>query len=197
MKVYVIEYKIDKKSWISNIIKFFDKQNYSHTAMVIDGHFCECDGSDDFKGQRDYQCFNYYTIDNFLLNNPEKNRTVAFEIPRDFTKDEIDKMLNFWTSKEKSNLKYGYSKLFRFMYLSNIDWFLKAYYAITKKQYIPIGDTDKVNVCAESVMLCLAKVNCYLWQFNSEYRYLSAECTYPGIPAKVLKDYRYKLEKIN
>ena len=145
MSVYIIEY-LQEPSFISNTISKITGSRYSHSAMMIDNYWCELDAQDEYEGEPDYHVVEYDDIYHFLKTNPDKKRTVAFKVPHDFTSAEKIIGLDFWKNSEKNNIRYGYSKLFRFAYLSNFTPFLKAYYKWKKKPYIPIGDNDKYNV---------------------------------------------------
>jgi len=192
MSVYIIEY-LQEPSFISNTISKITGSRYSHSAMMIDNYWCELDAQDEYEGEPDYHVVEYDDIYHFLKTNPDKKRTVAFKVPHDFTSAEKIIGLDFWKNSEKNNIRYGYSKLFRFAYLSNFTPFLKAYYKWKKKPYIPIGDNDKYNVCSEAVGVCLRIMKWWLSDYNPKYAYLAPECTFPGTYAKCLQKYKVEV----
>lgn len=193
MKVYIVEF-LKEGSWISNIISKVTGSNYSHSGMFFNNIFYELDATEgkEYKGkgkEPDYHSYAYANLHDYMTNNLKKERTHIFEVPFDFEqKRMVDALIYFEGLKKK---RYGYTKLLRFICLSNFTWFLKIYYKICKKPYKPIGDTDKTNVCSEFVGIMLKKMGWILGNYNKKYTYLSPETTYPGLYAKILKDHRH------
>ena len=189
MNVYIIEFRRDIKSFISNAIHFFDKSDYTHSGIFIDRYFCELDATDDYKDEPDYHITSYGDVANFLNTNPNRDRTEAYGVPHDFSDSQIG--IDWWLGKESRNIKYGYDKLLRFIYLSNSTFFLKAYYKAKGHPYHPIGDSDNDNVCSEAVGLCLKRMGWWISDYDKRYDYLLPETVYPGLYAECLKDFRY------
>jgi hypothetical protein len=193
MIVYTIEYK--NKGILGGIIGWFTKQSYSHTAGFIDNVWVELDATNEYTKEPDYHTKQYKNIQDFLKNNPDKDRTVAFKIPYNFTSDECNAGIGFFRHHEKLDTPYGYKKLFRFIYLSKSTLFLKLYYKIKKRPYVPIGDKDGRDVCSEAWGIVLKKyMNWWFDKLDKKYAYLSPETTYPGMYAKILKKYRVEIK---
>lgn len=186
MKVYILEYVKDKSifSWITT---FFTKVKYSHTAMFMDGWFCELDAFDVYKGEPDYHMYKWINIKNFLTESQERNRIEAYEIPYKFTKMQIEQGLSWWRCRMADKKVYGYSKLLSFIWLVPLRPFLRRYYRKHSKPYNIKTSSTKNDVCSIAVDKCLLSM-CY-----DIFPEFDERSTYPGLYAKKLKDHKYKI----
>ena len=186
-QVYIIEYKVEN-GFISKAISLVTGQKYSHTAMVIGNTWYELDAIDEYKGEPDYHKKEYKNIDDFLLNNPEKERTEAYWVPWIFNRKQIVKMEAWWDNKIISGQKYGYAKLISFLpYM-----ILKRIYRAFNKPYSPKFDIVKQDVCSVAVDTNVTKVGGYDMIPNSPERF-----TYPGLAAHYLREYHYEAKTEN
>lgn len=187
MKAYLIEYKTDK-SIISKIISFVTQKKYSHSAMMVGNTWCELDATNRYKNEPDYHTREYKHIFDFLKNNPEADRTEAFEIPQDFDKKLCDDAIAWWNKKQLKKTWYGYTKLLSFLWLAPLRPFMRWYYRMTGKPYSPKASSKKTFVCSVAVDVCCKTKLLYdlLPMFDER-------TTYPGLFAKWYKDYKVKV----
>ena len=184
MRVYIIEYRKDK-SIISKIISFVTGQKYSHSAMFINKIFCELDATNEYKGQPDFHIKEYKSIKDFLKNNPEKDRTEAYYIPKQFSKKQSENVIKWWKDKQNSKKIYGYSKLFSFLWLAPLRPFMRWYYRQNGKPYSPKSSSNKTYVCSVAVDICCKECLNY-----DCFPMFDERVTYPGLFAKWYKDYK-------
>jgi hypothetical protein len=186
MNVYLIEYKRDK-SFISNIIGFVTQQKYSHSAMVIGSTWCELDATNQYKKEPDFHTKKYKNIRDFLKTNPEKDRTEAFRIPKNFSPSLCTKAIEWWTKKQNKKTWYGYTKLFSFILLAPLRPFMRWYYRKTGKPYSPKSSSKKTFVCSVAVDVCTKE--CLKYDLLPMF---DERTTYPGLFAKWYADYKVK-----
>jgi len=179
MKVYIIEFKtVD--DIVSKIIEFIIKKKYTHTEMFFDNTHYELMPSTD---TTDYNKTKYKSIQDFLKNNPDKARTVAFEIPHNFTRKNINKMHDWWEKRIVSDKKYGFGALLTFLWRVPLRPFYRAYYKRKNKPF-NIKFMTHEDQCAISVDLNVKEGGKDLFPEFDE------RTTYPGLFAELLKDHR-------
>lgn len=186
MDVFCLSYKAEKGNFVSDIISRWTGDSITHTAGFTDGYFFELDGTNK---DTHYKVEKYGTLKKFLSKNPEAERIIAHKIPYDFDSAKIVDGLNFFLERQKDDTKYGYSKLLRFLYLSKIDSFLKNYYIIKGKPYVPTGDRDGYDVCSEAFGIFCRLAGWWITAIDPKYSYLVPETMTPGRWYTILKDY--------
>jgi len=184
MNVYFIEYRTDK-SLISKIISFVTGQKYSHSAMFINGTWCELDATNEYKGEPDFHTKRYRNIIEFLKKNPDKDRTEAYMIPKNFAKKRCDNAIKWWQEKQNIKKVYGYTKLLSFLWLAPLRPFMRWYYRKTGKPYTPKSTSKKTFVCSVAVDVCCKKNLNY-----DAFPMFDERTTYPGLFAKWYVDYK-------
>jgi hypothetical protein len=179
MKVYIIEFKT-VNDIISKAIQFVTRKKYTHTEIFFDNTNY---GLVPFTKTNDYSKTKYKSIEDYLKNNPNKDRTVAFEVPYDFTKEQINKMHKWWEKRIISDKKYGYITLLSFLWRVPLRLFYREYYK-HKKEPFDIKFMTCEDQCSISVDLTL-KVGGY-----DLFPEFDERTTYPGLFAEKLKDYK-------
>jgi hypothetical protein len=171
VKCYVIEFK-KTRNILSQITTFITKQNYSHTGMFFDKHYYELDAWDSYKNEPDYQIKLYKGIKDYLAVNPDKKVTEAFELPHDFKYDDIEKGHKWWISRKDK--KYGFGRLFSFLWIVPLRPFFMRRYIVTGKSFKPFLEL-KGDVCSIAVDKCLKEMGFDAFpEFNERV-------TYPGL----------------
>lgn len=186
-KVYIIEYIA--KGFLRKFIRFVTNKKYIHTSMFIDSYHCDLSpGIIEKKLSKfDYRVeYISNSLTGLVKDLVERNKTVdIFEVPHNFTITELKNMISWWKSRNNSNKKYGFRKLF--VILFNVIYFriLKYFSRWNKKPYKLFWDVINEDVCSIAVDECLREAGNY--DILPEY---NERLTYPGLFAEKLKKYK-------
>jgi len=194
MKIYIAEFRKDK-SFLSKMISFFTKSNYTHTAMYMQttktiGYLCELTPTRDKgvfdKSIPDYHVIKYKNINDFKtkINKTDKRIIDMFEVPIKVTPTQSKKVISWW--KKKEGKSYGYFRLISNMFLMPLYWGMKAYVKLFKKPFPQLFIFDKgSNVCSTAVDECFKSV-----LKHDIFPNYPERVAYPGLFAKKLKKFK-------
>lgn len=176
-RVWIVEYP-------GSMFQKFTGKKYAHSAMLVEREkkdlVYKCELTLDKAGD-DYKIIkiNREIIDIYM--DLVKEKAELYLVPKKFTDNKIEKIINFWENNKKNNYSIG-----KLLQMTNTKWVLKKakkYYKKTGKIWQP-GWIMKKNVCSVAVDLALKKGGYDVYPQYSEY------ILPPGSFAKKLKKYR-------
>jgi len=153
MKIFVAEfrpYDLKDTPFFWKLVLEINGTGYYHSGVLLGNRYFEMWE----KGYRElpFSSFEQLIKDRGLSQKPPD--TIDFvEIPKEFTEEEIDGSIKWWTDKIKPGMFFGYLRFLELMFSKIFRWVSENYYKKTGKVliYAKTEAEKSVRICSSAV----------------------------------------------